>query len=75
MLLLHAGGIREPALVRWPGRVAAGATSWALAATYDIPVTILSLAGGKLADDGRAFDGERNKDADAARSINSMSRS
>merc|ERR1712224_999032 len=41
------GGIREPAMVRWPGHVAAGATSWKLAATYDIFPTVVSMAGGK----------------------------
>lgn len=51
------GGIREPAIVRWPGRVAAGATSWKLATTYDIYPTVLSLAGGQLPED-RVFDGQ-----------------
>lgn len=50
------GGVREPAFVRWPGHVAAGATSWALATTYDIFPTALSLAGGKLPAD-RVIDG------------------
>jgi arylsulfatase A-like enzyme len=34
--LRREGGIREPAMVRWPGHVRAGATSFAIAATYDI---------------------------------------
>ena len=51
------GGIREPALVHWPGKIAAGITSWALATTYDIPITIAALAGASLPSDGRAYDG------------------
>ena len=43
--------------MRWPGHVAAGATSWALAATYDIPITVVALAGATLPSDGRVFDG------------------
>jgi arylsulfatase A len=50
------GGVREPGLVHWPGHIAAGAISWALVATYDIPVTVIALAGGQLPDD-RVFDG------------------
>ena len=33
--LNFSGGVREPAFVRWPGHVAAGATSWALTTTYE----------------------------------------
>jgi len=50
------GGIREPAMVRWPGRVAANATTWEIGTTYDIFPTVLSLAGGELPKD-RAIDG------------------
>jgi len=42
------GGIREPGIVRWPGYVAAGATSMEVATTYDIYPTVLSLAGAKI---------------------------
>ena len=50
------GGYREPALARWPGVVARGAWSEALAATVDVHVTLLALAGAPLAP-GRAYDG------------------
>ena len=42
------GGVREPAIVRWPGRIPAGVTSWALATTYDIYPTVMRLAGGSM---------------------------
>ena len=51
------GGIREPAIVRWPGHVQAGVTSWEIATTYDIMPTVVSLAGGQLPV-GRVFDGK-----------------
>lgn len=39
------GGIRMPAMVRWPGAIRSGARTDALAATYDVFSTMLSLAG------------------------------
>ncbi len=42
---LLEGGIRVPLIVRWPGRVAAGAVSDALAASFDLLPTIADLAG------------------------------
>lgn len=51
------GGVREPAIVRWPGKVAAGSVSREVVATYDIFATIVSLAGAKLPQD-RVIDGK-----------------
>lgn len=51
------GGVREPAIVRWPGRIPAGVTSWALATTYDIYPTVMRLAGGSMPP-GRVYDGK-----------------
>ncbi len=39
------GGVREPGLVRWPGKVPAGTISREIAATYDIFATASALAG------------------------------
>ena len=39
------GGIRMPAMARWPGKIAAGSRSSELVATYDIYATMLALAG------------------------------
>jgi len=51
------GGIREPAIVRWPGKVPAGTISTEVAATYDIFATAVALAGAKLPSD-RYIDGK-----------------
>jgi len=51
------GGIREPAIVRWPGTVAPGSLTYELAATYDIFSTSVAIAGGKLPND-RVIDGK-----------------
>lgn len=42
---LWEGGIRVPLIVRWPGRVPAGATSPQVAITMDLTASILSVAG------------------------------
>eukprot|EP00966_Prymnesium_polylepis_P082817 1918125-Prymnesium_polylepis.1 len=50
------GGVREPGMAYWPGRIAPGRISTAVVATYDIFVTAIKLAGGKLPEialDGR----------------------
>ena len=42
---LHEGGIRVPAIVRWPGRVPAGGTTDQSVITMDWTATMLALAG------------------------------
>ena len=44
---LWEGGIRVPAIVRWPGVVPAGKTTSQVAITMDWTATIVALAGGK----------------------------
>jgi arylsulfatase A-like enzyme len=50
------GGMREPTLAWWPGRIKAGLVSLELGCTMDIFATSITLAGGKLPDD-RPLDG------------------
>lgn len=53
---MFEGGIREPTIVRWPGRVPAGTTCNEFASTIDILPTFAELIGAKLPDhkiDGR----------------------
>ena len=55
---LLEGGIRVPLIVRWPGRVAAGAVSDALTASFDLYPTLVDLVGLDLAEepvDGRSL--------------------
>ncbi len=42
------GGMREPAIAWWPGRVPAGVVSHELACTMDLFTTSLTLAGGQI---------------------------
>jgi arylsulfatase A len=42
------GGMREPAIAWWPGKIQSGAVSSELASTIDLFPTFLSLAGGSL---------------------------
>jgi len=42
---LYEGGIRVPLVVRWPGKIAAGATSDAVVGCIDLYPTLLELAG------------------------------
>jgi arylsulfatase A-like enzyme len=42
---LYEGGIRVPLVVRWPGKVAAGATNDAVVGCVDLYPTLLDLAG------------------------------
>lgn len=53
---LHEGGIRVPALLRWPGRVAAGAVVTTPLHVVDLYPTLLRLAGARL-DQGKDLDG------------------
>jgi arylsulfatase A-like enzyme len=43
---LYEGGIRVPAIARWPGRVRAGSTSDHVGANWDMWATFAELAGG-----------------------------
>jgi arylsulfatase A-like enzyme len=53
---LWEGGIREPAFVRWPGKIKEQSTTNQVVTTMDWTATILSLAGGKAHPNFR-FDG------------------
>ncbi len=54
---VYEDGIREPFIVKWPGRVNAGQVSDALISSVDFYPTFISLAGGKLPE-GQIFDGK-----------------
>jgi len=56
-MYLWEGGIRVPAIVRWPGVVPAGRTTEQAATTIDWSATFLALAGAKP-DPAYPFDGE-----------------
>ena len=51
------GGMREPTIVWWPGKIAAGATSGAIASMMDVLPTFVKLAGGEVPGD-RKIDGK-----------------
>jgi arylsulfatase len=44
----YEGGIREPFLARWPGKIPRGTTTPALASLMDVFPTVTKLCGGKL---------------------------
>ena len=46
----YEGGVREPALMWWPGVIQPNTLSYAMASTLDVFPTMLSLAGGKPAE-------------------------
>lgn len=52
------GGLREPCIMRWPGKIPAGQVCHELAATIDILPTFAKLAGAKLPKD-RIIDGKQ----------------
>ncbi len=54
---LWEGGIRVPAIARWPGRIAAGAESDAILSGYDLLPTLARIAGFEVPGD-RPIDGE-----------------
>ena len=54
---LYEGGIREPAIIRWPGHVEAGTVSDAIVNGYDLLPTLASVLGFELPAD-RPIDGE-----------------
>jgi arylsulfatase A-like enzyme len=45
---MFEGGVREPTLMRWPGRIPAGATCGELASTIDVLPTVAALIGAEL---------------------------
>ena len=53
----YEGGMREPCIVRWPGRVPAGRVSGEVAATIDLLPTLAALAGARVPTD-RVIDGK-----------------
>lgn len=52
----YEGGVREPAIVRWPGVIPEGQVTAEAASTLDLFPTFVALAGAKLPDD-RVIDG------------------
>lgn len=54
---VYEGGIREPMIVQWPGRIKAGSVVDALVSSVDFYPTFADLAGVPLPE-GQAFDGE-----------------
>lgn len=54
---LYEGGIRVPAIIRWPGVVEPGTLSDAVVGSIDLLPTLASVAGFKVPDD-RPIDGE-----------------
>ena len=50
---LWEGGIRVPALIRWPGRIAAGGVSGQVGITMDLTASILAAAGVAVPADAR----------------------
>lgn len=52
----YEGGMREPFLARWPGKIPAGEVRHGLASTMDLFPTLVKLAGGEPPSD-RPFDG------------------
>ena len=52
------GGMREPCIVWWPGRIAAGSVSHGMASTMDVLPTFTKLAGASVQlPEGRVLDG------------------
>jgi len=46
----YEGGLREPTIVRWPGRIAPNGDSSDMASVLDLYVTFVKLGGGRLPD-------------------------
>jgi uncharacterized sulfatase len=53
---IYEGGIREPFIARWPGKIEAGKVNNALISSVDFLPTFVELAGSKLPDQ-QVFDG------------------
>lgn len=54
---VYEGGIREPLIVKWPGKIAPGQLSEALISSVDFYPTFVALAEGNLPED-QVFDGK-----------------
>ncbi|MCU0228733.1 MAG: sulfatase-like hydrolase/transferase [Bryobacterales bacterium] len=54
---LYEGGIRVPAIARWPGQIPAGSHTEQVAATFDFTATFLAAAGASIPTDERRPDG------------------
>ncbi len=54
---VYEGGIREPMIVRWPGKIKAGTTSSAIVSSVDFFPTFMQLAGAETPE-GQVLDGE-----------------
>ncbi len=53
---LYEGGIKEPLIVRWPGKVKPGSTTGLISAQYDLMATLAELTGAKSGNtDGISF--------------------
>ena len=53
---VYEGGIREPFVARWPGKIPAGVTTGHVSAQYDLMATLAELAGQEVTDtDGISF--------------------
>lgn len=53
---VYDGGIREPTLMWWPGKIPAGSVCREVAASIDVMPTLVSLCGGKMPE--RQIDGK-----------------
>jgi len=49
----YEGGLREPALVWWPGKIPAGAVSDSIVSEMDVLPTVVKLAGGSVPTDNK----------------------
>jgi uncharacterized sulfatase len=54
---VYEGGIREPLIVRWPGKIKAGSVSEAIVSSVDFYPTFMQLAGAKTPK-GQVLDGQ-----------------
>ncbi len=68
---IYEGGIREPLLIKWPGKIEAGSVSKDLVTSVDFYPTLLKLAGSSLPD--QVLDGQdifnTEKELDTQRAI------
>ena len=49
----YEGGVREPTVAWWPGKIAPGTSCDAVAANFDFLPTFVTLAGGKVPEDNK----------------------